>query len=184
MLPRQDPSYENSQESRGGSQKFQPSTCGVEMLADGGFFFSGGGRDNAAKRAAPHLTCMASPLPGRPCPVKAGSREAGARDARQPLPDGAGLAPSRQADAATCHPKGPSPCFLPKSQFRQEYFADGVRQASIGQLRLGWFSTNPGRSTQSAEALGQGAEKSWGDRAMSGPEGRPEVDGTASNRRE
>ena len=40
---------------------------------------------------------LAKPLPGRRHPVKAAGREAGARDARQPLPDGAGLAPWRQA---------------------------------------------------------------------------------------
>jgi len=40
-------------------------------------------------------------LPDRRHPVKAGSGEAGARHARQPLPDGAGLAAWRQAGGAT-----------------------------------------------------------------------------------
>jgi len=36
-LPRQGPSDENSQEFHDGSQKFESSTCGVEMLAGGGY---------------------------------------------------------------------------------------------------------------------------------------------------
>ena len=65
-------------------------------------------RDGAA--SSPRVPCLegsvplhnrpyllAKPLPGRRHPVKAASREAGSRDARQPLPDGAGLAPWRQA---------------------------------------------------------------------------------------
>jgi hypothetical protein len=49
-LPRQDPSDENSQEFQDGSQKFESSTCGVEMLACG-----------ETLPALPCLTCMASP---------------------------------------------------------------------------------------------------------------------------
>jgi hypothetical protein len=56
-LPRQDPSDESSGESRGGSQKFETSPCGEEMLAGGGLLLC--------------LTCMASPsragdIPSRP----------------------------------------------------------------------------------------------------------------------
>jgi hypothetical protein len=49
---------------------------------------------NACHPGSPHL--HDEPLPGRWHPVKAGSREAGARNAREPLPNAAGLAPWRQ----------------------------------------------------------------------------------------
>ena len=48
--PRQDPSDENSEETRGGSSKFESSTCGVEMHACGGLLLPYLGR--ADKQAA------------------------------------------------------------------------------------------------------------------------------------
>jgi hypothetical protein len=57
-LPRQGPSDGNSQEFRGGSRKFESSSCGVEMLAGGGLSLLW---RYAAKSAAPFLSRMASP---------------------------------------------------------------------------------------------------------------------------
>jgi hypothetical protein len=54
------------------------------------------------------------PLPGRRHPVKAVSRRSRAREQREPLPDGAGPAPWRQAGGDARHHHSPGPRFLAK----------------------------------------------------------------------
>jgi hypothetical protein len=81
-LPRQGPSDESSQEFRYGSQKFEPPSCGVEMVAGG-------------EARLPYL--HAKPLAGRRHRSRPARRRSRAREEREPLPDGAGPAPWRQA---------------------------------------------------------------------------------------
>jgi hypothetical protein len=91
-LPRQDPSDESSQEFRDGNQKFESSSCGVEMLAGG-------------EARLPYL--HGKPLPGRRHQVMAASRRSRAREQREPLPGGGGPAPWRQAGGDTGHHRSP-----------------------------------------------------------------------------
>jgi hypothetical protein len=92
-LPRQGPSDESSQEFRDGSQKFGSSSCGVEMLAGG-------------EARLPYLH-------GKPCRTgvfrsRPASRRSRARERREPLPDGAGPVPWRQAGGDTGHHRSPT----------------------------------------------------------------------------
>jgi len=123
MLPRQDSSDENSQESRGGSQKFQRSTCGVEMLADGGFSFSGVGRDTP--RNARHLTLPAWQAPAGPATSGQGTgwRRSGC------------MATSRWGHVTPSRPQFLFP--VKNDHFRQQYSADGVGQDPISLAALG-----------------------------------------------
>lgn len=98
-LPRQGPSDENSEETRSESRKFRPSTCGVEMPAGG-------------EALLPYL--HGTPLPGRCQPVKAASRRSWARVQHEPLQDGAGPAPWRQAGGDAGHRHSPGPRFVAK----------------------------------------------------------------------
>ena len=81
------------------SQKFEPSTCSVEMPACG-------------EALLPYL--HGTPLPGRCQPVKAASRRSSVRVQHEPLQDGAGPAPWRQAGGDAGHRHSPGPRFVAK----------------------------------------------------------------------
>ena len=130
-LPRQGPSDGNSQEFRGGSRKFESSSCGVEMLAGGGLSLLW---RYAARSAAPFLSRMASPMPGRRHPIKVASQETGANSAsltwrglsmaRFLSTFLAGNSPARWGDATF---------FVPDLRIRMAPSADGGKVGRLGR---------------------------------------------------
>jgi hypothetical protein len=182
-LPRQGPSDESRQESRGGSQKFRRSTCGVEMLAGGGLSFSAVGRDTP--QSARLLTLPAWQAPAGPATSGQGRkpRSGGARcvPALRGWRRSGPMATSRWGHVSPSRPRFlfPAKTLISANSISLMVCQDPISLAAIGSAFDQSWPLNPvrwGPWTGCRKALGIGA--------MSGPGGRPEVDGRAPKRRE